>query len=309
MLFKASAPGSLMILGEHAVLYGSSALVCAIDKRMTVSVEERQDQQIHLQSSLGLYQTTISELQLVAPFQFVLATLQHFQSDMQVGCNIVIESQFSDKVGFASSAAVTVACVKVLTQFLQIEMDDMALIRTARQIIRAVQGMGSGADVAACVLGGMVAFNADPFSAERLPYQHTLTAVYSGYKTPTTDVVQQVVARTALYPELMHAILHSIGHCATLGIAAARTKDWRQLGDVMSMQQGLMQALGVSNDLLNEIIVALNQHAILGAKISGSGLGDCVIALGHVSTWQFKQKEVCLIPVAMSEQGVMCEKV
>ncbi len=38
MRLKASAPGSLMLLGEYGVLYGKHALVCAIDKRIVISI-------------------------------------------------------------------------------------------------------------------------------------------------------------------------------------------------------------------------------------------------------------------------------
>src|SRR5438045_3958935 len=75
MLLRASAPGSLMLLGEYAVLHGQHALVCAIDKRMTVTLSPRDDKKILIESALGHYETTLSDLKLVSPFRFVLATL------------------------------------------------------------------------------------------------------------------------------------------------------------------------------------------------------------------------------------------
>ena len=54
------------------------------------------------------------------------------------------------------------------------------------------------------------------------------------------------------------------------------------LGHVCSMQQGFMVALGVSTFLLDTLVWQLKELGVLGAKISGSGLGDCVIGLGSI---------------------------
>src|SRR5690349_12767806 len=115
MLFKASAPGSLMLLGEYGVLHGTPALVCAVDKRMCVTLTPRADERIEIESTLhGTYQTELNQIKIEAPFQFVLGALQHYQSKMRRGCDIKIESEFSDKMGLGSSSAVTVATLACL---------------------------------------------------------------------------------------------------------------------------------------------------------------------------------------------------
>ena len=60
--FSASAPGSLMILGEYGVMFGKYALVGAIDQYITVTLTERSDQQIEIYSALGEYSTEIKLL-------------------------------------------------------------------------------------------------------------------------------------------------------------------------------------------------------------------------------------------------------
>ena len=61
--WHASAPGKLMILGEYAVLEGHPAIVAAITRRITVTLEPRPDQILHIQSDLANHQTTIQDLQ------------------------------------------------------------------------------------------------------------------------------------------------------------------------------------------------------------------------------------------------------
>jgi len=63
--------------------------------------------------------------------------------------------------------------------------------------------------------------------------------------------------------------------------AAAATEDWETVGELMDIHQGLMDAMGVNNAELSELVYALREDPnILGSKISGSGLGDCVVGLG-----------------------------
>lgn len=311
MLFKASAPGSVMLLGEHAVLHGHSALVCAVDKRMTVKCQPRTDSKIELISALGSYQTELSQLEPVAPFKFVLATLKKFQKQLKRGCSITVESEFSDQVGLASSAAVTVATLAAVSAWLGHAYTPTQHIRHARSIVQSVQGFGSGADVAACVLGGMVAYRMQPLFIKNLPDTPALTLMYSGYKTPTTEVVARVTESFSAYPKLYKQVLQAIGDCVEQGIAAATRQNWTELGRVMNIQQGLMDALGVNTSLLNSIIEELRaQKNVLGAKISGSGLGDCVVALGTAENYhsEFSAKGARQIFVNITTDGVRCEK-
>lgn len=311
--YKASAPGSLMLLGEYAVLHDYPALVCAIDKRITVTLVPGDDEVIEIVSVLGSHNTTIKSIEVFSPFTFVLATLKLFQKHFRVGCKISIESEFSHQVGFASSAAVTVATLAALTDWLSLDYSFLECILLARSVVQSVQGMGSGADVAACTLGGLVAYRMQPLSVERIADVFPLTVIYSGSKTSTAQAVQQVTQRFVKYQHLYKKILQAIGECAAEGIVAAQKKDYSALGKMMQVQQGFMHALGVNTPLLHDITEEMNAiPTVLGAKISGSGLGDCVIGLGDVPenfVSQYKHRGAEHMLVKMAEQGVVCEKI
>jgi len=312
MLFKASAPGSLMLLGEYAVLHGQHALVCAIDKRIYVTLTPRADQQIILDSALGHYETTVANLQSVSPFQFVLAALNAVKKSLPQGCHLTIESEFSATVGLASSAAVTAATLAVLSQWLQLSLSKAELIKLARAVICEVQGTASGADAAACVMGGIVLYRMEPFIAEKFCHLHPITVVYSGHKTPTPIAIKQVTEKFANSPAQFVNLMKAINECTLQGVAALRQPDWQKFGDVMNTQQEFMEALGVNTIIMNNIIKQLRQQpALLGAKISGSGLGDCVVALGECSLNQamLVAPEARQIKVNMTSEGVRCEKI
>ena len=304
MWFKASAPGSLMILGEYAVLEGGYALVAAIDKRMSVKLIPRKDAAISISSQLGILQfdITLQSLPDSHSFQFIIAVLKRYQKNFSTGFDLFVESEFSDQIGFASSAAVTVCMVRVLHEWLQLDYTDDSLILESRTIIREVQGIGSGADVAACVLGGVVAYRADPFSAEKTSYQSPITVVYSGSKTKTVDAIQHVKQHFSTRPDELTKTLKAIDTCAQTGIMAAKNNNHLDLGKEMNKQQSLMEYLTVSTPALKQIIDSLKDDSP-GVKISGSGLGDCVIALNKLHC-----KEGVTIPCAITSQGVICEK-
>ncbi|MFZ3067826.1 MAG: hypothetical protein WA253_06730, partial [Gammaproteobacteria bacterium] len=148
---------------------------------------------------------------------------------------------------------------------------------------------------------------------ERIPHTLFLTALYAGFKTPTADAIKLLQERFANNETLLTSILNAIGECAEAGFQYAKQANWPALGGMMIIQQGLMQDLGVSLPVLDALVSDLNQQpAILGAKISGSGLGDCVIGLGEVAPdYQFQGEYagVYRIPVAISELGVQCEQI
>ena len=295
-----------MLLGEHAVLHGQHALVCALDKRITVTLTPRDDQQVIITSQHGQFATQLSHITLTKPFQFVLGALQHYRAYLKTGCDVVIESGFSDQIGFGSSAAVTVAMVAVIRSWLSRSVAQTTLLREARTVVRSVQGLGSGADVAASVYGGVVAYRAQPLQVENFSHVHPITVIYSGYKTPTVDVVKRVQQAFISHPELLQQIYISIGACTTRAIQLLREQNLAACGEMMNIQQGMMEALGVSTPFLNAIITTLRQQpGMSGAKISGSGLGDCIIGWGADTAPAFTERHVRVIPTTISTLGVL----
>lgn len=313
MLFKASAPGSLMLLGEYAVLHGYPALVCAIDKRITVTLKPRHDQIICLQSSLGTLQTTCSNIQPVKPFEFVLTTLKKYQSHLQYGCDIMIEAEFKSTIGFASSAAVTVATLSAVLSWLDISYSLNDLLLSARDIVVSVQGMGSGADVAACIYGGIIAYQSEPLYVKQYSESYPITVIYSGSKTKTPEALRRVNETFAHKPHALSNIIQIIGECAHQGIQMLAEDNWSELGRVMNKQQIQMEALGVITPIIKRIMNDLEwgeaKSTLLGVKISGSGFGDCIIGLGHANHLSFSTKEAVIVPAQITKQGVHCEKI
>ncbi len=301
----ASAPGSLMLFGEHAVLHGRQALVCAVNRRIRVALTPREDGSIVIESELGRLDCALTNIPDDERFRFLIALLRGNVSRVASGFTLRVASEFSHNIGFGSSAAVTVAANAAITQWLSGEVELDALFASSRDTIRSVQGLGSGADVAASVYGGLVLYRADPAEVEKLSGAHPLTAVYSGSKRPTPEVVRWVAEQRAQFPETFEKLFDAAENTARTAADAAEKQDWKTFGRMMNVAQGVMDAMGVNNARLSEIAYALReQPGILGSKISGSGLGDCVVGLGKAAAaFPFEA-----MAVEMDAQGVTVEK-
>lgn len=298
-MFKASAPGSVMLLGEHACLHGYSAIVAAIDKHMTVSITPNNTNNINITAELGAYSCEKHNISIEKPFTFILASLKNRVVDLPSGCDIHIESDFSSTFGLGSSAAVTVALQRCLSDWLGDNACDHNILQQSAKIIRAVQGIGSGADCAASVYGGVIYYKADLCAAEKLAHKPEISLVYSGYKTPTVSVIEQIAKKAEAYPALYHSIYKKIGACAEQGRACIQNQDWEQLGALFYQQQQLMAGLGASDEKLDALIKkAESFDTILAAKISGSGLGDCIVTLGALPEGAFDERLQLNISIA-----------
>lgn len=280
----ASAPGSIMVTGEHAVVYGHRAIVAAVDQRITITLTPRKDETICLRSEIAPpHQGDLQNPGQSDAYRFVLAAISSYRDRLSAGFEMVIASQINPHLGLGSSAAVTITCLGALARLASAPLEP--LHDQALSIIRHLQGRGSGADLAASLHGGMLAYRAPP-NGEIIPLPEApeLSLKYVGYKTPTSEVLRLIARNMAADPERFDKLYREMGREADVAIQAAQRRDWAAFGLSLTRYQSHMEDLGVCDEPLGQIIGQARQDAsVLAAKISGSGLGDCVLCLGAVA--------------------------
>lgn len=303
MTWTSRAPGSLMLFGEHAVLSGKPAIACSIDHWLSIDWQQRSDQQIHIHSSLAEHVTDWNNLHAHPKLSFVMTLLsmaaQHYPTLGQYGLNIRIRSDINATQGLGSSSAVVAAMLVGLSHLEPALTKTQTAFQLGLAVIRHIQGAGSGTDLASALTGGVMQFDPVSQHMQRLADELPLISLYVGYKTPTAEVIRLVRDTWPADHPLWLQWLDWTSQLTLQAAEAIMARDDQQLGRLMNMAHGLMQGLGVSDVNLDRLVHQLRQqNGIKGAKISGSGLGDCVIALGNSQHHFAEQVPLTLTPLA-----------
>lgn len=283
MWSESSAPASLMVMGEYAVVNGMPALVMACDIRIRVRVRYRKDQAIHLFSEkYGRYQTHFEMHEIPHQWRFVLTAILTWKKKLKYGLDVEIDSEISDQEGLGSSAAVSVATNHALMYLCEHIFPKRALLRLVRRQIRKIQGMGSGADAAASIYGGFIYYDPILLHVHAQAFPWPCFRYYLGYKTPTPEVFARVQAQFLNRQDEYQSILLSITECVQLAWQAIANQDIKKLNEQIARHQNLLKALGVCDEWMQLIIeLLLKSSNVMSVKISGSGLGDCLIGVGE----------------------------
>ena len=293
-----------MISGEHAVLRGELGIVGAINRRLSATLRPRSDDQIVVISSLGRLEGSRFELPNSPSFQVVRGVIQSFQPILPSGFEVEITSEIEANLGLGTSAAVCVVVTAILKEWTNHpdRLDSICL-----KVIRSLQRFASGGDILASIHGGLLAYRMDqePLS---LPWLPPLTVVYSGSKMPTADVIQFVQEKEREEPEEYAAYYEIIGRISGVMVQKIQKKEIEWLGKYWIAHHMIQQLMGVSHPVLDQICESLSAiPTISGAKISGSGLGDCVIGLGSISKNDYHGPGTLLEHIELSPQGLIVQ--
>jgi len=315
-----TTPGKLMLFGEHAVVYGHPCLVTAVDRRMKVKVEVIDSPEFHLNAEdvgVSNYKKPMSMLgkgEIPREVKFVEFAVKNIINDKMSGIKITTKSEFSSKFGFGSSAAVTVCVIKALAELTGNNLSQNELFDLSYLTVLEVQGKGSGFDAASAVYGGTLYFvtggkTIEPLVISNLP----LIVGYSGIKADTVTLMNQVKTSFANKQDHLNEIYRSIEVLVKAAKDNLVKKDWGKCGDLMNKNQAYLSEIGVSSEKLDKMITAAREAGAYGAKLSGAGGGDCMIAISPAEN-EAKVNETItkvggqLIRVETNAEGVRVEK-
>ena len=246
------APGKVILLGEHAVVYGEPALAAAIGRNVTVFVE-RAD-------------TVESPEPVVAIAR---------EAGWTGGFTVRIESEIPFGSGLGSSAALGVALARAFKP--GCSADEAA--RLAMHLERAVHGKPSGVDPAVCAHGGVIFFQKG--TVERVTGSAWLCVLHSGIARGTKSAVLGLAERRKTDPVIDRSI-RSLGELARQGRSFLELGDLRGLGQTFEAAHSyLRDGLSVSCPELERAVEALRNAGALGAKLTGAGGGGAAIGLAR----------------------------
>jgi mevalonate kinase len=288
-LATASAPGKLMLFGEHAVLYGQPCIVTAVDLRVQVTVEIMDAPIIQIKTPLRgeTFSIELDEIleknEFPKDISFISIAIKKYMNltDQKFGASIKTKSQFTHSYGLGSSSAVTVAALKALSQATSISITPEQIFDLGYQtVLEAQNGAASGFDVAAATFGGILYYVAGGQTIEKINVNSLpLIVCYSGTKASTVEQIKKV---SDLYREKTNAVnqvMLEIGKIVDEAKECLSEGNILETGRLMKKNQDLLERLGVSTENLDKLIDLAHDAGSYGAKLSGAGGGDCIIAV------------------------------
>ena len=282
---RSSACGKVIILGEHAVVYGRSALAAPTPLAVEARVVDATEGVRLLIPRWGLEQriAPISERPTGAA-GMVATLLQRLDLD---GRAMTIEA-FPDVprgMGLGSSAALAVSVIRALDRHFSLGLTDAAINEFAFECERTAHGTPSGVDNTVATRGKLLLFRARARgrseSVEEVELARPLPLVVG--LTGKESLTAKSVARVAEYhrrsPPRYDAIFDQIETLTNAGAAAARNGSLLELGELMNLCHGFLNALQVSTKEVEELVEVARRHGAVGAKLTGGGGGGAIVAL------------------------------
>ncbi len=283
----ARAPGKIILVGEHFVVHGESAIVMAINRYITVMVEGRSDEIIHITSDLGIsgqydkdhfygprdHQKTLDPIKIS-----ILSVLEALGENQ--GLDVHISSTIPVAVGLGSSGALAVATVAAVGQYFNNKFQAEELLKLSLNAERYVHVNPSGVDQAISTYGGAIIYNKKTgLTRLEAPLPIPIVIGNTGIERNTGQLVDQVRKLKQQYPQTIDPIFHSAGELSIQAIEAIQQSNITRLGNLMDINHGLLMAIGVSHEALDRLVHIAKQNGALGAKLTGAGGGGCMIAL------------------------------
>lgn len=272
-----SAPGKLILFGEHAVVFGEPALSIAVGFRARTKAEAADSFSVNGESlDIRRYRyvkRAIEEVWLGGPLA------------------LEVESEIPVAAGLGSSAAVTVSTLGVLL-YLQGQFNPVAIAEKGFTVELGVQGNASPIDTTTATHGGGVLVDESGGSgllwtlteAEKKWFLHncplpelSLVVGNTGIKAETGPLVAGV-KKLAAKSELAREQIKEIGQITLEGKVALQEGDLARAGELMKRNHELLNAIGVGHPALDKLVAAC-EGLCYGAKLTGAGGGGSMVAL------------------------------
>ncbi|MCV0372257.1 MAG: mevalonate kinase [Nitrosarchaeum sp.] len=295
MKTKASAPGKVILFGEHFVVYGVKAILCAIDKRITVTAEDIPERKISIKSNIGEleYPTSRPTSEIKSPLKpfYYLANKMLEKHKQHQGIKIVVESEIPTGVGLGSSSACCVAAAAAITRLFEKNSKEQ-ILELAIEAEKTIFENTSGADCTVCTFGGLIEYDKENgFTQIDSKSGFHLVIANSNIEHSTDTVVASVKQFKNKNEEIFAEMCKKESELINRAMRGLKQNDLETLGKCMHDNQEFLERIGISNQKLRDM-VKVAENTSFGAKITGAGGGGCIIALTDESNLERAMSEL-----------------
>ncbi|MEM4262402.1 MAG: mevalonate kinase [Thermoplasmata archaeon] len=280
-VFTASAPGKLIMFGEHFVVYGLPSIAAAIDSRTTATVERSAKYElIDNRPETPGYKKEKARQQADS-IERMFRAMGIYGKPVR----IVLSGDLVAASGVGASAASCSAIAAALNAEFNLGMSLDRINDVAYEGEKGYHGTPSGIDNSCSTYGGFIRFQKDFIAGknriEPIEFSGPLTVVVgnTGITSNTAKVVEGVKNQKSKEPERFERIFEEYLRIESEAESALRIGDLNKVGSLMNKNHELLRDIGVSCPELETLVEIARRNGALGAKLTGTGKGGLMIAL------------------------------
>ena len=273
-------------------MYGVKAILCSINKRVTVTAEKISERKISINSEIGNIvlepNKLISEINSpLKPFYYLANKIIKNQN---TGIQINIDSEIPLGAGLGSSSACCVAGAAAIFKLFG-EISKKEILEHAIEAEKTIFENTSGADCTVCTYGGIMEYDKKQGfkKIENEPNFH-LVIVNSNIKHSTESMVSKVKQFEIENREEFTKLSHQESKLVKDVLKLLKENNTAEIGEKINQNQEYLETIGISNKELRKMI-KIGQKSSFGAKITGSGGGGCIFAITNESNLEETLKE------------------
>jgi mevalonate kinase len=304
----ARAPGKAILLGEHFVVHGASALAVALDIGVEAKAERAESNTISSVSGKNVTSAKIEDAEgFLAPVAF---SLRQFLKDHSLnGVAIKITSEIPESAGLGSSAASSVSAISAVSNLFGIELSKKKLYHYSMLAEKMVHGKPSGIDAFVSINGGLVYVRRK--TRKVLPCRpFKLLVSYSGMQRNTGQMVSKVASFKEREPKSFRNLMRAVNALVPDVIAGLQKGELPILAAAMNFNHEALKIVGASNETLDEMVRYARKVGFAGSKMTGAGGGGCIIALPKQDNEEEFEKFKAIYPHSflcnVPGEGVKC---
>lgn len=301
---KCSAPAKIILLGEHAAVYGNPVIAATVDLRVFVDVKKRNDAKFSVTEGKN---TEVFDMnrRFIEKFPVIAESINRVEGyvNQKSGLDIKISSEIPIGKGLGSSASLASALCMAIAGELGHNLTIKEIANLSWKVEDIVHKKSSGVDPFTVSYGGIIKYTKG--NAEKIEIDKNLDVAIAdtGISMDTGSVVMDVFGLKKRNEKIFDEWLKTMKIIVEEGINFLKNKDYENFAELMNINHGMLNAVGVSSIELERVVFELRKF-YKGAKLCGKGRGGIAIGLKKKTG---DKPNLNFIPAKICNEGVRIE--